>query len=404
MPPGGTTAAQAIDFKPSGGFEFAGTWGNVTGDKGTPHSGLQGGTGSSKNHSFGQRFRLYLDVVASESLRGFFGFENNVQWGKNSQVAGNGLVGRASGGGIGTRGTDFEILWAYVDWIPPHTDLRIRMGLQPAANPGFVQGGSNVVGAEHMAGITTSYQFTPNVGSVLAWYRPYADNLGYTASNGNATANRTFSDVDAFLLAIPLSFDGVKVTPWGMYAAVGRDAHAGYSGRAQGDWPGYTVPVWFSKATTLAALGVPAGATVSTSDGQGSAWWLGLTDELTLWNPFRLAWDFNYGSADLGKVTVNGNKTAMKAKRQGWLLNVLAEYKLDFMTPGLAFWYTSGDGRNWEKGSKMMPAVRPTNKMTSFGFDTTSWIFPAAAIGQGIQGTWGIMAQLKDLTFVQDLK
>jgi hypothetical protein len=51
-----------------------------------------------------------------------------------------------------------------------------------------------------------------------------------------------------------------------------------------------------------------------------------------------------------------------------------------------------------------MPAIRPSSKMTSFGQDTFGWIMPAGVINLGLQGTMGVMAQLKDLTFAKDLK
>ena len=400
---GGTTAAQAIDIKPSGGFEFVANWGSIGGDKALPGNGAGG---SSKNHTFAQRFRLFFDITASESVRGMIGLEGNTVWGRNNTNAGSG-----TGGAIGTRGVNIELLDAYVDWIPPHTDLRVRMGLQLVANPSFVQDSFQVFGGDRMAGITTSYQFTPNVGAVAWWVRPYAENgVAYGSTAGGVIKDRRFNDIDAFGLAVPLSFDGVKVTPWGMYASIGRDAlfnqgatqDAIVTGRSTGHAV-YTLPIWNASF---------AGMTGS-SKGEGNGWWLGLTGELTLWNPFRLAWDFNYGSVNMGRTdrpadaayaAAYPNDAEWKNKRQGWIVTTLAEYKLDFMTPGLAFWYASGDGSNWKKGSGMMPSIRPHSKLTSFGQDTYSWVFPANGIGNGVHGTWGIMAQLKDLTFLEDLK
>jgi len=365
-------------------------WGGKTPNKNQP--GAYNAAGS--NNAFYQRTNIFFEFLASESLRGIVGFElGDYTWGKTTAQANRGV-----GGGLGADGVSVKVKHAYIDWIPPHTDLRIRMGLQPVANPTFVQNSQQIFN-DDAAGITLSYQFTPNVGSALWWVRPFADNANSVYLDGQGRLARRFTQLDAFGLAVPLSFDGVKVTPWGMYASLGRDMLTGYQGPSGSELSGI-LPAWFLMGN-MASPGIAA-----SKDGQSNAWWLGLTGELTLWNPFRLAWDFNYGYLNMGKVAGTGTDwDGTKIKRQGWLASILAEYKLDFMTPGLAFWYGSGDGKNWEKGSKMMPtAFKPYSKLTSFGQGGATQQFAARSMESNLAGTWGIMGQLQDLTFVQDLK
>jgi len=402
---GGTTAAQAVDGKWTGGMEFVLSWGQM---RPTEYSPRAENYGSNKAHTFHQRSRLWLDLAVSEALKGVVGFEHNAEWGRAGNRSGSLAAGSGVGGALGTRGVSLEVLHMYADWLVPSTDLRVRIGLQPIANPSFVQNSYQVV-SEHMAGIVLSY--TPAkapVGVIAWWVRPIADNAPtytYNEETENLTSNHKWNDIDAFGVAIPLAFDGVKVAPWGMYASVGRDAVGSYAaaGNTRSNFAaGYLAPVWCAGA--LAARNTPA------SEGEGTAFWVGLTGELTLFNPFRLAWDFNYGSVDLGKVRVKNSageweNTDTKLLREGYILNILAEYKLDFATPGIAYWYGSGDGSKWYKGSGMMPSLRPSSKMTSFGQETqSSWTYTNGAFSYSLAGTQGIMLQLKDMTFAKDLK
>ncbi len=375
---GGATASQAVDINMSGEFVFTGTWGQQGGNKYNTSS-----YNSTQNNSFYQRFRAQIDITASEALNGVVMFEiGDTVWGRSNTNA-----GRGAGGGIGADGVSVEVKRAYLDWIPPQTDLKIRMGIQGFATPSFVQNSSQVFD-DDIAGITLNYQFTPNVATTVWWFRPYSDDTDNYNFNGNRISDRQFNEMDMFGLSIPLTFDGVKVTPWGMYAAIGRDAFNGYQGPTTATHQNALFPRWFNARTA-----VPL-----SSDGQGSGWWAGLTGEITAWNPFRLAFDFNYGSVDMGSI---GN---WDVKRDGWYAAILAEYKLDFMTPGLAFWYASGDDDDWNDGSGMMPTIKASSKLTSFGQDGAGFNTQNTALETGLSGTWGIMAQLKDISFVEDLK
>ena len=121
---------------------------------------------------------------------------------------------------------------AYIDWMVPNTELKVRMGLQGMAIPSFTMNKSQVF-EDDVAGITLSYQFTDNVGATLFWARPYNDN--YTSSDFREANNQSpwndknnfLDNVDVFGLTIPLTFDGIKVTPWGMIAAIGPNAFGG---------------------------------------------------------------------------------------------------------------------------------------------------------------------------------
>ncbi|MEG1609625.1 MAG: outer membrane homotrimeric porin [Bilophila sp.] len=335
-----------------------------------------------------QRFRTQIDVIASENLKGVVFFEiGDTNWGRGSQ-----------GGSLGTDGIEVEVRYSYIDWVVPDTDLKIRMGLQPFVMPGFVAGSAVLDGDG--AGITASYDFTQNVGANLFWLRAENDNNSYIDKHGfSDTQNNALDFVG---LTLPMTFDGAKVTPWGMYGFVGNRS---LSGNARGDINDARDGMLPVLPGTLQSLN----NAFTTDKSRGNAWWGGITGELTLFNPFRLAGDFNYGSVDMGSTaslgTYPGSTSSKKIdlKRSGWLLSALAEYKLDMMTPGLLLWYGSGDNSNAYDGSERMPVVDGGWKGSSFGFDNGYGIDADTALGTSPVGTWGAALRLKDISFIEEL-
>lgn len=94
-------------------------------------------------------------------------------------------------------------------------------------------------------------------------------------------------------------------------------------------------------------------------------------------------------------------------KREGWLAKALVEYKLDWGVPGIFGWYASGDDGNVKNGSERLPSscvptvTSPPSWVTATlaGAPTlTSWTSP-----QSYAGTWGIGAQIRDVSFIDKL-
>ena len=371
---GAATGASAIDFKAKGQWIMSFDY------------GMHGNFGESKaknNSGFGkhedefearQRVRLQLDAVASEALSGTVFFEMGDQiWGQDS-----------TGGALGADGKVVELKRAYIDWMVPQTDLKVRMGIQGIALPSFTTNASQIMD-DDVAAISLNYQFNENVGLTAFWARPYNDNAGYKSSNAGSTKWDNYMDnMDMFAVLLPLTFDGVKVTPWVMYAAMG----PGMFDNAKD--PG--------NAWGRASAGMQSGFKgTDWNDSYGNAFWAGVTGEVTYWDPFRIAWDVNYGSASYEDQKMN---------REGWLASLLLEYKLDWGTPGLYGWYGSGDDSNPKNGSERMPVVSANgnNGFSNFAFNGNPYIAREGVLGTNMTGTWGIGARLKDVSFVEDLK
>ncbi len=126
--------------------------------------------------------------------------------------------------------------------------------------------------------------------------------------------------------------------------------------------------------------------------------WAGLTGEVTAFDPFRIAWDFNYGSVSYEDS---------RANRAGWLGSLLFEYKLDWAIPGLYGWYASGDDGNPANGSERMPSISVNNNnngFSDFAFNGGPMVAREAILGYDMSGTWGIGARLKDMSFIENLK
>ena len=376
---GGAHAAQAVDIKLSGQWDFTAQWGDWGTDKNEHAS----------NNSFYQCLVTQIDIIASEALSGVVTFEiGDTVWGSSPEAS-----GADSGGALGADGVNISVKHAFLDWIPPHTDLQIRVGLQEIVLPGMEE--SSQIFNDDVAGIVMNYAFTDNVSATVWWARPFADNADSSTRN---PGNRMYDDMDMFGVAVPLTFDGVSVTPWGMYASVGRDIYAVDADgelRNQGDTS-------FNHYRQM----MPRWADVTdpgfhNADGQSGAWWLGLTGDITVWDPFRLAFDFNYGSVDMGDARVNG--TRYDLKRSGWYAALLAEYAFECVTPGLVAWYASGDDGDWRDGSEMMPTIKSASPFTTFGQDGADMNFGGTAFQTGLAGTWGLVARLNDISFVEDL-
>ena len=375
---GAATGANAIDFKAKGqwimSFDY-GMHGNFGESKAKNNSGFK----NEDEFEARQRVRLQLDAVASEALSGTVFFEIGDQvWGDND-----------NGGALGADGKVVELKRAYIDWMVPQTDLKVRMGIQGIALPSFTTNASQIMD-DDVAAISLNYQFNENVGLTAFWARPYNDNAGYKSSDAGSTKWDNYMDnMDMFAVLLPLTFDGVKVTPWVMYAAMGPGMYDLNDKKL----------VSYGNAWGRAGAGMVSGFHGSDKwDTYGNAFWAGVTGEVTLWDPFRIAWDVNYGSASYEDQKMN---------REGWLASLLLEYKLDWGTPGIFGWYSSGDDGNVKNGSERMPTMSGcANFMSFMGDGNYGWSTSDSLYDRNMSyaGTWGIGLRVHDLSFVEDLQ
>lgn len=381
-------SAEAMEFKAQGEWFFG--WGGV-------ESTLTKDRNSGKDvFDARQRLRLQMDAVASESLSGTLLVQiGDISWGKAED-----------GGALGTDGTIVKVRDAYIDWLVPETSLRLRMGLQGVALPNAA-GGSSVLD-EQTAGITASWRFNDTAALTALWIRPFNDNYsGYSGAERGRTADAAhlWDNADYVGLTLPLTFEGVEVTPWAMMGFVGRNALNAKT--ADGDdvdspIPYYTIPL------PLAAGAVEDGS-MRLNRTYATQFYAGLPLVISALDPLHMELDINYGySSGWGDYSVTdrlGQKRRADTLRQGWLAKGLVEYKLDWGTPGILGWYASGDDGNVKNGSERMPSIAPSANFTSFMQDgPDGWSLEGGYdLMMTYAGTWGLGVQLSDLTFMEGL-
>ncbi|MDO5537736.1 MAG: hypothetical protein Q4F72_09440, partial [Desulfovibrionaceae bacterium] len=209
--PGPCPEARAVDFRARGRFLY----GFGVGDGSFLAASREGAGAEKKRADAGDRFtaaqrtRLQINAAVSENLSGTVYFE-----------IGTSPWGRAGlGGALGADETNVKVKNAYTDWAVPDTGIRVRMGIQPFVLPNAA-GGSAVLD-DDAAGITVSWQAAEHAGLTLSWVRPYNDS--HTAGSGG-DADSALDSLDLFSLALPVSVEGLRVTPWVMWGLMGRNA------------------------------------------------------------------------------------------------------------------------------------------------------------------------------------
>lgn len=394
---GAATGASAIDFNAKGQWIFG--FGAV--DTRFMQKNTDGKKNSNDIFNAQQRIRLQMDAVASEALSGTVMFEIGEQaWGKAAQ-----------GAALGADGTIVEVKRAYLDWTVPQTDLKFRMGLQGVALPN-VAGGSSILD-DDAAGIVASYKFNDTVGLTALWVRPYNDNFVGTQ---NSDPSNFLDNVDLFALMLPVTMDGWKVTPWILYGAAGKNSLGAMESEGNNNPLDYgnnskSAPNMGNGMLPFNYRQANDGG-LNTRNAYSSIFFAGLPIGITALDPFNFELDLNYGSSEgFGRYdTLNrkdGENRRANSKREGWLIKGLAEYKMDWVTPGIFAWYGSGDDGNVKNGSERMPSINPSGNFTSFMGDDPKFGWATSTGYDNMltySGTWGVGLQAKDLTFLEDLK
>lgn len=385
-----TGTAGAIEFKAKGVWQIAFEHSNVT------PRGVKGAD------SFGalQRFRTTLEFIASENLSGAVQFEiGNNNWGEASE-----------GGALGADGQVVEIRYAYLDWIVPQTEIKVRMGLQLIKLPGVLsRWGFGAVFGHDMAGITVSspvYRSSDlNVDASFFWARPYNDNSTNTFTD--STNTKHLDNLDVFALSVPFTWERVKLNPWVMYAMIGKYS---LSGLATVNEPAIVVP----RGGLMPVMG--GGYTSFQKDhlrnldrAWGDGIWAGLCGEIFLTDSLKLGFEGAYGSVNMGEVQHytgfgDANGRTFEARRAGWYVGARLDWMQDWGTPGILAWYGPGDDGNPYNGSERLPSFNTPWGVTALGFgggdfDAATW----KVLGHNPSGMAAVVAQIDNISFIEDL-
>lgn len=352
------------------------------------------------------------DFEAVQRLRTQFGFRSG--HGLDGQIQleiGKTDWGQASdGGALGADAAIAKLRYAWLDWDAPACGAKVRMGLQPVNMPAFVSG--SPLFSEDAAAITASGRFSENLEATAFWARASAGNANPAAGTHGENALPAFSSMDFFGLALPARGDGFRLTPYGMLAVAGINSFGWREQNAAGS----SLQPYKSSLRTVAANLSPVGGPDVLADPRASArldswaaaWWAGVGGELEIFSPWRLAGELACGRADFGSTRVMGR--AFEMRRAGWYGAFIAEYRLDWMIPGLLGWYSSGDDDNPWNGSERMPAGKSANrdwKVLNLAYDGAPFCPDGGAQiispNGTMIGTWGIVGRLRDVSFLKKL-
>ncbi|QGY40613.1 outer membrane homotrimeric porin [Pseudodesulfovibrio cashew] len=340
-------AASAADFKASGQFVNDAMWQSNWNfkDKGAKDN-------DSRVFNVKQRIDIVLEFIASENLKAVMYTRTQGLWGSDYSVDGDTYTGAT---GIGLRR-------AYIDFNWPDTSINIKSGYMGLSLPTAIGGGSFILDGE-IAGAMVSGPITDNVSFLAGYARAFDEN----------TAGE--SQVDAYVAALPMAFDGFSLQPFAMYANVGK----GLSGNEVD-----------TNLPNLASLNATSSTTTDEYDG---AYWLGAAFTMDLFDPFVLKADLNYGKVQ-AKNDIN--------ERSGWLFDMALEYTgLDYMTPEVFFAYTTGEDGNASKGSgdsERMPFLSASNwALGSFFFGGDTFLQGSMGDRSKYLGFWALGASLKDI-------
>ena len=351
--------ASAVEMKVSGNWQTAFTFSdNMYNSNGGVENGANDGS-----FKAAQRVRVNFDLVASEYLSGRVQLQvasgadapNWYEWGTK---------------GAGDPGYEVTARLAYLDWMIPTTDVKVRMGRQAVAMPSYTFGSS--VLDDVIDGVVVNAPITDMVGVTVGWLRPVGEMQGWGRDH------HAHSNIDLAFLSVDVAADGFKVTPWGMVGFGGSRAGAEY------DKDGKFVA--YGSGFDMVGNGTGKEENVT-------AYWVGIGGELTLFDPFKFTADFMY----------SGNDADKGLKRSGWYAALGAEMKTSFATPFLKGWYASGDDADSKKSGNML-TVKDGGAFnaSSIYFDANGLL--AATIDKcNPGGTWGVQAGVKNVSFVEDL-
>lgn len=332
------------------------------------------GSQTSDSMTIYERLRVRTDFIANESLKFRLGIKTgDVPWGSGTFTVDNPAV-------------SIQVYQAFMQFKLPGTDVEFTVGMQDMdlplsagwldANP--VMGGCRAAAAIVKVPVVDQFK-------IIAGFTRLVD----SNKDFDPTTTQKSDEFDGYFMALPITVEGFQATPWGMISVAGRDTAYNKVWVGNGGYSNETL------ANNLLSAG-SMGSSTSFKNSQNVYWWIGSTFAVTALDPFKFYADVMYGSG-------NDNDRS-RNKRAGLFFDVAAEYTgFDMFTPQLTFWYSTGEDSSITNGSERMPVVvnywSPSN---SFLFDGDQ-AFSNGFTNINAVGSWGFVAALDKISFVQDL-
>ena len=355
-------AASAADIKATGNWMVEANW-NANWDF---NHKVDGTNLDNNTEAFliTERADTIFQFIANENLKGVLYTRVTAVWGDSD----------AGAMGIGQQANAIGVRRAYLDFNYPGTAINVRAGYQAVTLPNAFGGGSMILDEEVGSAVVTA-PITDNVSVLVGYAR---------AEDGRKLQNRG-TYVDGYVVALPMSFEGFSLAPFGMYAPIGNNVTAG----------NLVTAAAAGTANNSVMAGLAATNASSNNGGKDfdNAYWMGAAFTMDLFDPFVLKADLNYGKVDSSKGF---------NKKSGWLFDLALEYKgWDFMTPEAFFVYTSGEDGNATKGnasSERMPILAAQSwAIGSFFFGGDRLVNGSIGSRAEYMGFWALGLSLKNI-------
>ena len=358
VPAFATSVAMYGDFRVQGTF-FSGQ--NYTGWNAA-------GTQTEDTLNIWQRLRLHVDFTANENLSFRLGLRvNNETWGHGTLTAANPTVA-------------VEPYQCYLQFTVPDTRVQVTAGYQPVSLPHTEVFYDSLVfgtdsGNSDAAALIVRAPLLDDALAVTAGYARLVD----TNRTYDTTTTQVGDELDFTFLTLPLTVSGLRLTPWGAAAILGRSA----------DLPS-------PMGNTLLAAGSYASPSTAFANNQNAALWAGaaLTYELPI--PVKVYADGIYGNAFAGDRSRN--------HRQGWFADAALEYTgFAALAPQLLGWWGSGEDAGLSNGSERLPGVNPQwGPRGSFLFNADQYL-TQASMNTTPQGSMGLVVNFDRISVIDRL-
>ncbi len=377
------TASAIVDVKASGSWRVSASW--FSGSDLIDDAGDATSSDEQSNFEIRQRVRTAFQFIANENLRGVWHIEiGAANWGQTAYAPGMDRTGI------------IETKQAYIDFVIPNTEINIMAGGLPLALPSGYPG--SPVLDNDVAALVLSTPLFDGVGLIAGYAR-----LGDFGVGTNDTTEFVDSYLDAFVLAVPLNFDWLTLTPYMMFAWSG---DRWLEDLTQGETSYANIPDGLVSQNASLWTDDAAGTDASNYD-DVDVWWGGMAFGLNL-DPVMIDGHFVYGSLE-GQQNLD---------RAGWEADLAITYTgFDFMTPRLVFMWTSGEDGNGSDNdndgdgdhgeSERLPVVAMAGGSTNFwdgggiigdGIDTVSGLGDAQMVGY-----WTLGLEVNDVSFIDNL-
>jgi hypothetical protein len=350
-------------------------WNNATWTSETP-TWTGAGTKTEERLQVWERFRLRSDFIANEAVKFRFGVRVEDVWGHGTFTAANPAVSLA-------------VDEAYLQFQWPGTTVSVTAGLQPMAFPHSSFFNGSPIFDSRATGIIVAAPLLPErLTLVLGYARTIA-----SAKTYEPDLREIYRNQEGYLLALPVTLPGIKATPFADLCTGGKGAYY----ITDGGW-----------AEGLVSAGLLTQSPAGWKNNFIQALWAGLPVEVTALDPIRLYADILWGSLGFSEYRKN--------QRWGWFVDVGAEYTgLDFMTPQLFGWWSTGEDSATRNGSERMPSYFPGhfddtegtqawNAGNSFLFDGGQEFGKGSSMNLSPAGSWGLGASLKGVKFLDRLE